>query len=384
MAYNEEDQTKHIAELGPESCTELHSIERRLMGSFIYNHSLLEEASRQASKARSDATSTDRIPVDSLYLDEDEKEGVEVQWGRIFAMAKGTYRPFSLTKRSKYLAANTVKVPKGRLEPSTEAPAEDVAMLKRWVDQWSSNLTCKALESELGRFRDMAKVENIVCFGLGSLYKGKTRYNEGEKVASWKLGRNRRTHQHIVASHISAFLQNLYGQEDTIPIIAHDPKYTAQDGAILSHLSPPVHIVSDPEHYRAITSNSLILSVHMPSFIGHYDIIADLTSPLGPAAIICDNPRIQERNYAGFAHDIFDVGTPRVLTMFDKFDKETWACLEKGKIQGMTECQREDDVAQSWLASMELYTRTEKGDKTIQADRDHLLRISGKASRAGS
>jgi hypothetical protein len=54
----------------------------------------------------------------------------------------------------------------------------------------------------------------------------------------------------------------------------------------LTHVTPPISLVSSPHHFFSITANSLVVSLYMPMFNPFMEVVRDLCFPGGPAAFL--------------------------------------------------------------------------------------------------
>ncbi|CAN9450800.1 unnamed protein product [Alternaria sp. RS040] len=170
----------------------------------------------------------------------------------------------------------------------------DRILLKFYMQQaeklWQVSDVHHVLFNSLNSLKHTARITNIVCIGLGTLYM------PGSKNANPAM-------QHIVASSIAQDLERVYKAEgfpvDTpITIIAQDPAYNELDRVILSELPVPIKTVSDPEGFLAINESSLVFSCY-PG-VPVKQLVADLSSEApggkGPAALFLN------RNLIGKAH----------------------------------------------------------------------------------
>ena len=167
------------------------------------------------------------------------------------------------------------------------------------------------------------EVKNIVCMALGSPYECENEVMEQTN----KLSRESCT-QHLLACAIANHLSQRYraisklsSPPTDIPIYAYDPDYTLPALRVLSHLSPPITVVSDPHHYLSITPSTLVIAICAPVWVPIYEIAADLCSPSGPAALLCNEIYTHPWHAEGKIMKL-DQWAPRVGRMLDLYEKQ--------------------------------------------------------------
>jgi hypothetical protein len=168
-------------------------------------------------------------------------------------------------------------------------------------------------------------VKNIVCIGLGTLF-----LDEGTSPESRITNRGEMDYyaasQHILACSCANYLSRRYADSSSsppspIPIVARDPAYEIKDMHVLSRLSPPITIVSDPYQYLAITPNTLVIAIGFPVYVPVYEIAADVCFPSGPAAIICAEI-FEHTGHKDGLMAYLDPRAPRVSKMLAKYDTQ--------------------------------------------------------------
>jgi hypothetical protein len=183
-----------------------------------------------------------------------------------------------------------------------------------------------------------AKVDNIVNIALGSPFK----YDQLDKLCP------RTCEQHLMASPISTFLQQHYGSDAPIPIVAYDPAYNVEALRVLSDLPIPITVVSQPHQYPSMSPNSLVFCIGVPSFTPVFEIIADLIFPSGPLAMLC-NELWKHPWHAQGQNIVLEHRVPRVSKMLDRYHDLIW----------LGESVDRSDVDSGWLWSMVWYARKE-------------------------
>lgn len=189
------------------------------------------------------------------------------------------------------------------------------------------------------------EVNNIVCIAMGSFIDT---FND--------TSLNRRTAtQHLFACATSLFLRHQYRPTTSScpwpSIVAYDPAYTLSDAIVLSRLVPPIEVVSDPYHYLSITPNTLVISICCPNSVPAFEIIADLLSPGGPAAILTNDLVERSWHKDGKLHS-FDTRTPRVNKMMELFEEKPLA----GMMEGLVSDNEESDWIE-WIAGSSWWVR---------------------------
>ncbi|KAF2133851.1 hypothetical protein P153DRAFT_281454, partial [Dothidotthia symphoricarpi CBS 119687] len=159
-----------------------------------------------------------------------------------------------------------------------------------------------------------SKIENIVCLALGGLH--------GLEI---EPKRRKYCMQHHMVCATAKFLSQHYASFSPsvaakfILIVAFDPCYTLEDAHILSKLSTPITVVSQPYQYLSVTPNTLVLCFHAPGFEPIYEIIADLLFPAGPAAMLC-NMIVEHSWHKEGKMSVIDQRVPRVGKMLEQYD----------------------------------------------------------------
>lgn len=163
------------------------------------------------------------------------------------------------------------------------------------------------------------KVDNIVCIALGALHQDD--FENGLSPNS--CGQN------LVACCIAEYLESLYNDSKSIPIIACDPEYSVADIKLLSSLSHPISVVSDPQHYLSITPNSLVMCISIPAFVPVWEIVADSLFPSGPTAMLCNELFSHPWHEYGQIGP-FEQKPPRVAKMLELYHEPLWLGGEVG------------------------------------------------------
>ena len=181
-----------------------------------------------------------------------------------------------------------------------------------------------------------------MCVALGPLF-----YGNGREGALFRVST-----QHLLACFASKYLSQRYaeasGDTPSIPILARDPAYKFEDVRLLSHLEPPITVVSDPYQYLAITPSTLIIAIYAPVFVPFLDIAADICFPSGPAAILCHEVANHPWHKDGLVATL-DPWTPRVGRMLEGMDV-VWLNGEEGA---------QNRVDQEWGRNLHWYARKE-------------------------
>jgi len=184
------------------------------------------------------------------------------------------------------------------------------------------------------------RIENIVCVALG-------RHEDSKEGVSFRAST-----QHLLACFASKYLSQRYagasGVTPSIPILARDPAYTFEDVRLLSHLEPPITVVSDPYQYLAITPSTLIIAICAPVLVPFLDIAADICFPPGPAAILSHEIANHPWHKDGLVVT-FELWTPRVGRMLEGMDV-VWLNGEDGA---------QNRVDQEWGKNLHWYARKE-------------------------
>jgi hypothetical protein len=174
-----------------------------------------------------------------------------------------------------------------------------------------------------------------------------------------KLDRHRST-QHLLAGACANYLSDKYASASStspspIPIVARDPSYNLKDLHLLSRMSPPITIVSNPYQYLSITPNSLLIVIGIPTFIPIHEIAADICFPGGPAAIIC-NEIWEHPWHKDGQMTCLDQRTPRVDRMLNQYDVQ-W--LGKDLEHDGTAISKFEEDVNNWAQDQFLYARRE-------------------------
>lgn len=159
--------------------------------------------------------------------------------------------------------------PLRRFLASLPAPSVLPAIHQQWREFLRSPFWGR-VASYLRRTSVKVKIDKIVCMALGNPF------GMGEQER-YKSSMN----QHLFACALSLAFAKHTGASRPIPIVAFDPIYSRHAMHILSHLHPPIDVVSDPYHYLALTPNSVVISLYMTYWVSAYNVLADLC-PQGP------------------------------------------------------------------------------------------------------
>ena len=343
----------------PEAFFDITSLESTLNNAPLFTRDMLKTAAAQVDQARKN---THPMHISGIYSDvrvkiwptpeKDGINGVDIQWSeRALLIEQGEKAVPYLLNRCDGMACETTLPLHGETGKVLEVPALDlgyVQKIKEMEEKWETSPHWANMQKLLASTADRVQIKNIVCIALGTTERDPTR---------------RSRHQHIVASSIARFLQAYYTNNSSastphldVPVITHDPGYTAHDVHLLRTLTPPIQIVSNPHHFLAINPNTLVMCVSCPGFVAHLEIIADVLYPCKPAAILTDEIWDDMPWFAEGKVHLLDMWTPRVGLM-----------LEGMSIVGVEEVLVEkgwepkwpsgDEEAWGWLGSMILYAR---------------------------
>ena len=114
---------------------------------------------------------------------------------------------------------------------------------QRAKQKWLASKACADLKDLLAPFKDIASVEGIVCFGLGTLQ-------------DWRLQARRTSHIQLAALRTIADALGLSKAE----CYAQEPRATALDNEFLK--SQGLQTLEDPEAFGKIDTKSLVFAVH--------------------------------------------------------------------------------------------------------------------------
>jgi hypothetical protein len=309
------------------------SFEASLDNKPIFTRALIEQAAEQVQRVHKGEPQKDkrliRIPhllgggSTNLQIPAHASPAVHISWTATFSLAKmggrnAGYRITPCNSIDNFTATEILK-PDDPNHPLRQRIAlmrdpPELEEMKSFEAMFLASRFWANLRKHLDHLT--VPVENIVCVALGSLF------------VEDKLD-GRHATQHLLACTISTYLSQRYASSSrssslppsasNIPIISRDPAYTLKDIHLLSRLIPPITVVSDPYQYLSITPNTLFISISVPFFVPVHEIVADLCSPTGPAAILCKEVFEHPWHKNGLVVAL-DQRTPRVGRMLEKFD----------------------------------------------------------------
>ncbi|RMZ67532.1 Sensitivity To Red Light Reduced-like SRR1 [Pyrenophora seminiperda CCB06] len=327
---------KMTLSFGPHVFENVAAFEASMNNAPIFTRSLVERAANEAEMMRN---GKDIIEIPHICGGGVKKirptgaDAIKWSWLTTFAIAecKGKAPGYVIKSDYTYFECSDVETLKG--------PVETLASNDRSLHVWKQIrampippaldgvkgfeamvLQSKIWQSLKKRLDELPmRIENVVCIALGGLL-------------SEKELQLRTTTQHLLACFTSRHLSQRHAEASgdalTIPILARDPAYTFEDVRLLSHLEPPITVVSEPYQYLTMTPSTLIIAINPPVFVPYLEMAADLCFPSGPAAMlsyeILDHPWQKD----GMATAL-DPWTPRVGRMLEGMNS-VWMGGEQG------------------------------------------------------
>ncbi|CAO2650145.1 Nn.00g014370.m01.CDS01 [Neocucurbitaria sp. VM-36] len=362
------------AEYGPRVLVDVKSFEATMGNEPIFTRALIEQAAKQVEQIRSRHSQTEKqllkIPhllgggADIVHIPSCPSPAVTLSWRHTFSLADkgGKSAPYHI--RQKDTGTNLIMTETLKPDDPNHPVRKHVAHMQdppemEDMERFEAILLASPFWVRVKQCVDTLQVEvkNIVCMAMGSLFED----TDTHKAVKGKMSARRCT-QHLLACMISAYLSQRYRTTTSssstlsspsptpIPIVAYDPIYDLKDIHILSHLSSPITVVSDPYHYLSITPSSLIIAIGVPIFVPIHEIAADLCWPSGPTGMLCNE--IYEHSWHEEGKMVcLDQRTPRVGRMLGLYDAE-WLGCEAVDAEG---CAGRKDEVWEWAQDMFWY-----------------------------
>ncbi|KAF2832616.1 hypothetical protein CC86DRAFT_452075 [Ophiobolus disseminans] len=93
-----------------------------------------------------------------------------------------------------------------------------------------------------------------------------------------------------------------------------------RDMRLLSALSQPITIVSDPYHFLSITPHTLVMPINAPGYVPVHEIMADSLFPSGPAVMLYNEIMEQPWHKEGM-NVLNEARRPRVAKMLKLYNE---------------------------------------------------------------
>ena len=137
------------------------------------------------------------------------------------------------------------------------------ASFSKHTGEWEQSVMHQIFKKIFERVDISAKIDKIVCFGLGFLSN------------PWEYPERRSHVQHAAALTMASTLAKHYPDQNPIRIYAQDPRYTDLDKNFLSSIG--ITVLADPKGFLEVDERTLVFSVAPDVCVRQ--IVADLNRP---------------------------------------------------------------------------------------------------------